>query len=398
MVAIDTPLTRTLTFTRTIKAPAEQVYSAFTDRDWIRDWLCDDAHLRVQVGGHLLLIWNPDQHVTGVYTALEANERVAFTWKSPDDAAESLVEVVLEAQDNSTALTLTHSGDSVTDAHEREWEKKLHILTAMLETGADIRITERVIIGIYPGAFDAEVAQRLGVPVEEGTRVTGLVPGLAAEQAGLQPDDVVVAMDGTAVTAQMPMNQIVADRKPGDTVEVAFYRGSEKQKVALALSGYPVPAVPETFAALGDHYQTAYGELDSEIKTIFAEVTEAQAGQSPAEGEWSANQVLAHLILSERWLQHWLGGLMQGPEVAGFTGNTPARIAGVTTTYPTSAALLAELRRAHAETVALLRAVPAEYAARKNNLWWMAFEMHGFVFHTRQHIQQINEALAAARA
>lgn len=398
MVAIDTDLTYTLTVSRIIQAPAPLVYSAFTDRDWIRDWLADDAHLRAEVGGHLLLLWNPDKRVFGTYMALEENRRATFTWSSPEEPADCQIDVQLDEQNGKTRLTLTQTGVLVTDAQQAEWEKRLHVLAVMLETGADTRITERVIIGIYPAAFNAEVATKLGVPVHEGTRVNGLVPGLGAEKAGIQPDDVVVAMNGTPVTTNMPMNLIVADNKPGDAVEVIFYRGSERHTVNLTLSGYPVPAIPATFGALGDQYETTYGELDSEIAALFADVTEAQAGQSPAEGEWSANQVMAHLILSERWLQHWLGGLMQGPEIAGYTANTPARIAGVTATFPTTATLLAELCRSHAETVALLRAVPIEYAERKNNLWWMVFEMDGFVPHTRQHIQQISEALAAARA
>lgn len=398
MVAIDTDITYTLTVSQIIQAPATQVYSAFTDRDWIRDWLSDDAHLRAEVGGHLLLLWNPDKRVFGTYTELEENRRVSFTWSSPEEPVDCQIDVRLDEQNGKTRLTLTQTGGMVKDGQQAEWEKRLHVLATMLETGADTRITERVIIGIYPGAFNAEVAAKLGVPVSEGTRVNGLVPGLGAEKAGIQPDDVVVAMNGTAVTANMPMNLIVADNKPGDAVEVVFYRGNARHTANLTLSGYPVPAIPATFAALGDQYETIYGELDGEITALFTAATEVQAAQSPAEGEWSANQVMAHLILSERWLQHWLGGLMQGPEIAGYTANTPARIAGVTATFPTTTALLAELRRSYAETVALLRAVPIEYAERKNNLWWMAFEMHGFVPHTRQHIQQISEALAAARA
>ncbi|MBZ0277191.1 MAG: SRPBCC domain-containing protein [Anaerolineae bacterium] len=401
MVMLDAAPTTTVSVTRSIKAPVTQVYQAFTNSDVMQNWLCDEAHVRGAVAGHLLLIWNTNFRVYGSYTALEENQRVAFTWRGTDESQDSVVEVTLQEADGETMLTLSHTGfaeDADTSVYQKEWEKRLRHLGTMLETGADARIIERVIIGIIPGGFDANAAAKLGVPVTQGTRVIRVLDGLGAMQAGIQADDVVVAMKGVDVTPDMPMNRIVENNLPGDQVDVTFYRGNELHTVSLPLSGYPVPEMPASFAALADAYQTIYAELDNDIQALFDGVTEAQASQSPAPGEWSANQVLAHLILSERWVQHWIGGLMQGPEVVGFTGNTPARIAGIITTFTTNAALLAELRRAHAETLAVTRSVPDEYAPRKNYLWRTVFELQGFELHARQHMAQITEALTAARA
>ena len=63
--------------------------------------------------------------------------------------------------------------------------------------------------------------------------------------------------------------------------------------------------------------------------------------------------------------------------------------------YPTAAEITAELRRAWAETVALLRGVPAEVAARKSFLWWASFEVNALINHTNGHFDQIRAALKA---
>jgi hypothetical protein len=185
----------------------------------------------------------------------------------------------------------------------------------------------------------------------------------------------------------------VRNNKPGDVVEVTYYRGSEKTTIPVSLKGYPVPEAVDSFAQLGDRMEKIFNDLDAELSGLFENHSEADATRNPGEKEWSANQVMAHLIMSERWLHNSLGAYMDAPEANGWSCNHVSRISAVTTLYPTSADLLAELRRGHAETVALLRNIPAETAERKALLWQMNFQLEGMVQHSRQHINQIGAAL-----
>lgn len=387
-----TTLTAAPTLTRTIHAPASQVYSAFTNQDWLHDWLCDEAHVRGAVGGHILLFWYPARHAVGQYTALEPDKHVALTLRYADSVDDIDIEITIDADGDVTEITLTGTFDAVL---QEQWDNALNNLQSVLETGADLRITERVLIGIYPGNFDAEVAKKLNVPVTEGNLVNDVLPGLGAHKAGLQANDVVVEIDGKSVNADNPIYTLVRPKKPGDTVEVGYYRSGEKQTVTMPLSGYPLPEFPADYAGLADQIEEVYAALDQEMTALFEGVSEAEAAQRPEPNEWSANEVLAHLILNERWLQSWLGGLMQAPEISGYTANTPARIAGVVNTYKNG--LQDEMRRSWAETIAILRAVPEEFRARKGNLWWATFELHQSPVHTRQHYTQIRNAIEAAR-
>jgi uncharacterized protein YndB with AHSA1/START domain len=399
MVTLENAPARTaVSIVRTLQAPLAQVYSAFSERDPIRKWLADDAHLRAAVGGHILLTWQGGQHVSGSYSTLEKNAHVAFSWRGVSDDQDSSVDVQLSETADGTQVELSHSGFSGdAEAVERDWEKRLDVLQAMLENGEDTRITHRVIIGIFPADFNAEIAGRMGLPVTEGARVGNLVPGYSAAAAGLQNDDVIVAVNGQAVTDNAPIGVQVRDNKPGDVVDVTYYRGSEKHTVSVTLKGYPVPEAVDNFAALADRLEKTYAEQDDELSKLFAGYSEAEAAHKTAPAEWSANEVMAHLILSERWQHNSLGCLMENPEADGWSANHIARTTAVTAVYPTSADLLAELRRGHAETVALLRHIP-DTVAQKAILWQMNFQIDGMVKHTGQHVDQIRAALKTGKS
>jgi hypothetical protein len=223
-----------------------------------------------------------------------------------------------------------------------------------------------------------------------------VIPNYSAGAAGIQSDDVIVGVNGQYFTETVTLGSLVRGKRPGDTVQVTYYRDGQQQTIPVTLKGYPLPEAVTSFAELAARLEKRYAEQVSQLAELFGQHSEAQAAKSPAEKEWSANQVLAHLIMSERWEHNYLGSMMEEPEANGWSNNHVSRINAVTTVYPTSAELLAELKRAHAETVAIVRNIPTEVGARKNLLWRMNFQIDGMVIHTRQHINQIRAALEAA--
>jgi len=69
----------------------------------------------------------------------------------------------------------------------------------------------------------------------EGVRVQRVMPESAAERAGIQPGDVVIALDGKAVTDLRSYSTLLKSYAPGDSVEVAFLREGEKMTVTSVL-------------------------------------------------------------------------------------------------------------------------------------------------------------------
>ncbi|MBK8976696.1 MAG: PDZ domain-containing protein [Planctomycetes bacterium] len=71
---------------------------------------------------------------------------------------------------------------------------------------------------------------------ETGARITRVSKDGAAAAAGLLVDDIVLAVGGTTVLGRRQLDEQLAVRGPGDTVELEIARGGESRVVALTLA------------------------------------------------------------------------------------------------------------------------------------------------------------------
>ena len=222
---------------------------------------------------------------------------------------------------------------------------------------------------------------------------------MGAEAAGLQPADVVVAIAGHDVVDWSSLTNALQAHRAGDTVEVVFYRGPEKCTLPMTLSGRPLPEIPATAAALTEAARERYDRVESDLESFFAEVSEAEAGHKPAPDEWSAKEVLAHLIHSERGWHNWIGDMIGGHEPwhDDWSGNIQARVAATVAAYPTIRELLDELKRHNAETLAIVANLPDDFMDRKGTYWRLAYNLLDAPYHHQTHMEQMRAAVASAR-
>jgi S1-C subfamily serine protease len=90
-----------------------------------------------------------------------------------------------------------------------------------------------------------------------GIVVQGLVAGSPAMQAGIQPGDVIVQVDGTALDANTRLSDIIARHKPGDTVKITVQRGGSQRTYTVILGAFPTDSQR---AYLGIRYNQATDE------------------------------------------------------------------------------------------------------------------------------------------
>lgn len=74
---------------------------------------------------------------------------------------------------------------------------------------------------------------------DAGILVRGTTPGSPAQKAGFKDGDLIVWMDKGPVASLADMVQVLRARQPGDTIEVAFYRGEEKKTIKVVLGMRP---------------------------------------------------------------------------------------------------------------------------------------------------------------
>jgi uncharacterized protein YndB with AHSA1/START domain len=384
-----------------------QIYFAFTRAIALHEWLCDYATVAPHPGGRMYLWWHGDFYSAGEYTALEENKLVAFTWFGRGDPGPSRVKVILEAKNGGTNVIMEHTipvwkgWKGTPEGFQHEWIVSLENLASVFETGLDRRIFDRPMLGISLNDFNPAIAKAMQVPVSDGIRLDGTVEGMGARQAGLRKDDVMVAMDGKTLTNDYSsLVTALQGKKGGDKVEVTFYRGPQKMTTLMELTRRPVPDISWEPAGLAGAVRAQYDESLAALEKCFAGVSEAEADFQPAPGEWSAKDVLAHLIEEERnWLatlDDFIGGYERFTDDSG--GNIQAHVHAIVAAYGTARGLLEELKRLSDELVAYLAGLPAEFVARKGSYFQVASGiLTGNALHTQSHLEQINAAIAAAR-
>ena len=81
---------------------------------------------------------------------------------------------------------------------------------------------------------------RLPGSVREGVAVAEVVPSSPADQAGLQPRDVIVALDGQEISSSSELRKYLYTKKEiHQKVNVTYYRHGEKQTTSIALGEAP---------------------------------------------------------------------------------------------------------------------------------------------------------------
>jgi S1-C subfamily serine protease len=94
------------------------------------------------------------------------------------------------------------------------------------------------------------LADQLGLPSDYGLLIVQVVPGGAADNAGLRGGneraylgnvpimlggDLIVAIDGKKVEDQQELAEVMNNHRAGDSVRVTIYRGKRKIEVTVTL-------------------------------------------------------------------------------------------------------------------------------------------------------------------
>jgi uncharacterized protein YndB with AHSA1/START domain len=389
-------------FERRIAAPLEEVYAAWVHAALLREWLCDGATVGTQPGQRYVLWWNDGYTSAGAILGHTPYERLAFSWMGSGDPAPTQVDVLLHAADEeNTQVSVRHSDlgkgkewESFRKEIAKGWERGLENLQSILETGEDLRLTRRPILGIAVGAYSPEIAGRLGIPGVQGVRVEGVSEQGGARQAGLRADDVIVELAGAPVTGWASLSSAMEQHEAGETVAVVFMRDGNRRTAQVQLAARSLPDVRDrslVLRTLAEGYRRAYDQ----IAALLDGVSDERALRRPAPTEWSALETIAHLILVEREAQSFVGDLLNRDERWSDENptNILARVAAVAAAYPTAPAMLRALNDTYTETQALIAALPESFLRRRGSWTRAARSVLGLMEHADDHLAQIRSAL-----
>jgi S1-C subfamily serine protease len=108
----------------------------------------------------------------------------------------------------------------------------------------------RPALGVSTIPISPELADQMGLPADYGLLIVRVIPGGAADRAGLRAGteraylgnspimlggDLIVAIDGEKVEDEQGLAEMMNNHRAGDTVRVTFFRNKRRMEVNVAL-------------------------------------------------------------------------------------------------------------------------------------------------------------------
>ncbi len=93
--------------------------------------------------------------------------------------------------------------------------------------------------GIGFASLNPQVSAVNEIPVDFGVFIRNVEPGGPAAEAGLQPNDIILAIDGTELSVNQTLSSLLLDYAPGDTVELTVLRQGQQQAISFTFGEVP---------------------------------------------------------------------------------------------------------------------------------------------------------------
>lgn len=121
---------------------------------------------------------------------------------------------------------------------------------AMLDDYAKYGYVRRPTLDIVTLPIGPDIAEQIGLPADYGILIERVLPGGAADKAGLHGGtqrayqgnipvmlggDLIVAMDGQEITSPQDLSAAMNSHRAGDTVTITIYRGRKRMDVKVTL-------------------------------------------------------------------------------------------------------------------------------------------------------------------
>ena len=198
---------------------------------------------RVRVGDFVLAIGNPfglgHTVTSGIVSALgrsgisrDGYEDFIQTDASinPGNSGGALVNLRGELVGINSAI-ISRTGGNVGIGFAVPTEIASSIMRQILDFG-EVR---RGLLGVSIADVNAEVAEALNSSVTSGALITRVEPGSAAEDAGLEVDDIIVGVNDKKIAGAAELRNTIGLMRSGDDVEIEFYRDNDKRSTSTAL-------------------------------------------------------------------------------------------------------------------------------------------------------------------
>ncbi|QZA58531.1 Do family serine endopeptidase [Candidatus Rhabdochlamydia porcellionis] len=153
-----------------------------------------------------------------------------------------------------------------------------NIMNQLLEKGS----VTRGFLGVTLQPMDADIAKAFGLAKPEGALISEVVPGSAADKAGLKQGDIVLEYDNKPVKSSEGLKTEISLKSPGSTIQLKVKRNQETKQISVKLGsnsdnvmaengivqklGLQVEALTEDYAKQLGYKPTEEGVVITKVK------------------------------------------------------------------------------------------------------------------------------------
>ena len=109
------------------------------------------------------------------------------------------------------------------------------IASSIMRQILDFGEVRRGLLGVSIADVNAEVAEALNSSVTSGALITRVEPGSAAEDAGLQVDDIIVGVNEKKIAGAAELRNTIGLMRSGDDVDIEYFRDNDKRTTTTEL-------------------------------------------------------------------------------------------------------------------------------------------------------------------
>ena len=113
----------------------------------------------------------------------------------------------------------------------------VNIVTRVADNLIQYGSAKRGTLGILISDMDADLSKELMISISQGAYVSEIVPGGAAQLAGLLPDDVIVQVNNHEIKNVPDLMAIVGESNVGDLLKLKINRRGEIKEIDVKLKG-----------------------------------------------------------------------------------------------------------------------------------------------------------------
>ena len=202
---------------------------------------------KLRIGQHVYAIGNP----FGLTGGPTITSGIISALNRTIEAKEGLLENLVQTD---AAINPGNSGGPLVDlngkivaintaiipfAHGIGFAIPINSAKACAEEIINTGIHRRPWLGVIGLSLSEELSRYYGIPLSEGVLITRVVEGSPADEAGLMPGDIIIAMDNTLIPKIEKLLSEIHKRRVGEKVNLTFYREGLRYTVIVTLAKTP---------------------------------------------------------------------------------------------------------------------------------------------------------------